>query len=470
MNKKGDLFYTFLHLPFDLLAIWLAFLSAYYLRGNGLEIYKLPISDYIPLMYVAVPLWIAVYAIQGLYSRMHLFGTLQNLSQISVASLAGWASFVVYLVFSKTEATLVFPRLMLLYILILSIVYVFVGRLFLRFVQYCIRSLGYGRSRVAILGSGKLAQEMEQSLKASHDTSMTFVGLIEPSTPEEVAEQLTRKRVHQVIVADNTLNNGKAFEYLIAIQGTGAVCHFVPNMFDVQVSNVLFETLAGMPMLTFRQTPLEGWGRIAKRLFDIVMSIIGLIVLSPVYLLTMLLVKLTSPGPVIFYQRRLGRNGSHFNMYKFRSMFVHLTGDHVKGKTEEQIFAEMGRDDLVAEYKRDRKVKVDPRVTPLGRIMRKTRLDELPQLWNVLKGDLSIVGPRPIRDFELELYGRWASYLLSIKPGLTGLWQVSGASDISYDERVKLDAHYVQNWTLWHDMVIIIKTVLTILGGSKGAY
>ncbi len=471
MFRKSDLIYTFLHVPLDFVAVWLAFFSAYYLRGNGLEIYRLPVSDYMNLVYVAVPIWIVVYGFQGMYNRDRLFGTLQNLQQLAVASLSGWASFVVYLVFSKTEATLVFPRLMLIYILIFSILYVFAGRLILRFMQFVVRSLGYDRVRIAILGHGDVADEMESSIRKAADSAFTYVGRIEVSTPEEVASQIRHKHVEELIVADTSLNNGKAFEYLIAIQDTGTLCHFVPNMFDVQVSNVGFSTLAGMPVLTFRHTPLEGWGRIVKRLFDLVMSFLALIILSPLFLLVSVIMMITDPGPIFYGHTRVGRDGKAFKMYKFRSMIAkYCAGPGFSGKSELEIFTEMGRDDLIAEFKRDHKVKDDPRISRIGKIMRKTRLDELPQLWNVLRGDLSLVGPRPIVTAELEKYGRWASYLVSIKPGMTGLWQVSGGNDISYDERVKLDAHYVQNWSLWQDMIIIVKTVLHVIGGGKGAY
>ncbi len=471
MFRKSDLIYTFLHVPLDFIAVWLAFLSAYSLRGNGLEIYKLPISEYMNLVYVAVPLWILVFVFQGMYSRVRLFGTLQNLPHLTVASLAGWASFVVYLVFSKTEATLVFPRLMLIYILIFSVVYIFFGRLLLRVVQYIVRSLGYDRVRVAILGTGDVADEMEHLLKNSDDASWGHVGRIEVTTPEDVASQIRRKHIQEIIVADTTLTNGRAFEYLIAIQDTGALCHFVPNMFDVQVTNVGFSTLAGMPVLTFRHTPLEGWGRIVKRMFDVVMTVLAIILLSPLILLLMIVILITDPGPIFYAHERVGRNGRKFKMVKFRSMMVkYCTGPGYNPKSQIEIFKELGRDDLVEEWKRDQKVQDDPRITKIGKFMRKTRLDELPQLWNVLKGELSLVGPRAITDEELSRYGRWASYLVSIKPGVTGLWQVSGGNDISYDERVKLDAHYVQNWSLWEDMIIIAKTVLHVLGGGKGAY
>lgn len=471
MFRKSDLIYTFLHLPSDIIAVWLAFFAAYYLRGNGLEIYRLPIEDYARLVYVAIPLWIGIFSFHGMYQKEKLFGMIQKIPMIAMASLSGWAGFVVYLVFSKTEATLVFPRLMLIYILLFSILFVFVGRLILRFMQWSVRSIGYDRIRIAILGDGLVAKEMETALSSSTDSSLTFVGRLAHLSPEELTEAIKQKKLDEIIVADTSLSNGRSFEYLQSVQSTGALCHFVPNMFDVQVSNVGFSTLAGIPVLTFRHTPLEGWGRIAKRTFDVMVAVLAVLFFLPLSLGVVVVLYLTDPGPIFYGHERIGRDGKKFTMFKFRTMKLkYCTGPGYNPKSQIEIFKELGRHDLVAEWKRDHKVQDDPRITKIGKLMRKTRLDEIPQLWNVLKGELSLVGPRAITDEEIARYGRWASYLVSIKPGMTGLWQISGGNDVSYDERVKLDSHYVQNWSLWKDMVIIFKTAVHILGAGKGAY
>ncbi len=469
MYKKIDLFYVFLHLPFDIVAVSLAFIVSYWLRGNGLEIYRLPYHDYLQLLYRTVPLWIIVFMLQGLYTKRYLFGTLQNLSHVAVSVLAGWASFVVFLVFLKNEQTLVFPRLMLIYILILGFLFVFGGRLILRFIQFLVRSAGIGKKRIMVVGQGKQADALELHFLQGRDLGSVLVKRLDLLAPEDAAKEFRRYRVDEVILADPNLSDNQVLEYLRVAQNSGASCHLVPNMFEVQASNVLFTTMAGMPLLTFRQTPLEGWGRIVKRLIDIVVAILGLLVASPLFLLIAILVKVTDPGPALYGHGRISRGGKKVKIYKFRTMLQkYCTGPGYSGKSPLDIFEEMGRSDLIEEFKRDQKVKDDPRVSKLGKFLRKSSLDELPQLWNVLRGDLSLVGPRPIVDEELQRYGRWGSYLLSIKPGLTGLWQVSGRNDVSYDERVRLDAHYVQNWSLWQDAIIVIKTFLTILKGRNG--
>ncbi len=469
MYKKSDLFYTVLHLPVDILAVVLAFIVSYWLRGNGLEIYKLPYADYLSLVYAAAPLWVVIFALQGLYMKRYLFGTLQNMLHVALSVLAGWASFVVYLVFLKNEQTLVFPRLMLIYILIFGFLFVFCGRLLLRLIQFAARTLGIGRRRIILLGSGKLAETMEEALLKRTDPGINFIKRIEPMEVSAVIKSLKQYKVDELIIADHGLSPNKILEYIIEAQNIGVECQWVPNMFEVQASNVLYSTLVGMPLLTFRQTPLEGWGRIAKRVVDIVLASIGLIVLSPLFLVVALIIQITDPGPILYSHKRITRGGRSFYLLKFRSMIArYCAGPGFSGKGELEIYQDMGRKDLIEEFKRDHKVKDDPRISRFGKFMRKTRLDELPQLINVLRGDLSLVGPRPIVSAELEKYGRRASYLLSIKPGLTGLWQVSGGNDISYEERVELDAQYVQNWSLWQDFVIIVKTFFAILRGGDG--
>lgn len=470
MHKRVDLIYSLLHLPVDIIAIVTAFIMSYWIRGNGNEIYRLPYPDYLNLVYSAVPIWVMIFILQGLYNKRNLFGTVQNLLKIAISVLAGWASFVVFLTFLRSEQTLVFPRLMLIYVLVLGFLFVFLGRLILRLVQTIARSVGIGRQRVMLFGSGKDAESLEKVFQHYGDIAINFIKRVDHAAPKELESELKKYNIDELIIDNKSIPDDQILEYIRVAQNCGAICHLVPNTFEVTASNLLFSTLAGIPLLTFRQTPLEGWGRIAKRVIDMVGSLVGIIVTSPIMLLTALIIKITNPGPMLIRQKRVGRNGKHFFIYKFRSMDAKLTKAVLQGKTEVEIFKEMGRDDLVKEYEEFKKVKNDPRITPVGRFIRKTRIDELPQLFNVLKGELSLVGPRPIRDFELDLYGNWRSYLLSIKPGLTGLWQVSGGNDITYDERVQLDIQYVQNWSLWQDFIIIVKTVAHILFGVSHGY
>jgi exopolysaccharide production protein ExoY len=209
----------------------------------------------------------------------------------------------------------------------------------------------------------------------------------------------------------------------------------------------------------------------AKRVLDVVGAATGLVVLAPVLLLVALLVKLSDPtGPVLYRQSRVGRGGRMIGVLKFRSMsWRYSTGPDRPFQTAVEAFVAMGRADLAAEFELEQKVAEDPRVSALGHVLRRSSLDELPQLVNALLGQLSLVGPRPIIPAELERYGTEAATYLSVKPGITGLWQVSGRSQTGYDERVRLDVAYVTGWTLALDLLILARTVRTGAGSPRTA-
>jgi exopolysaccharide production protein ExoY len=212
-------------------------------------------------------------------------------------------------------------------------------------------------------------------------------------------------------------------------------------------------------------------GLAAKRTLDVLGASAGLLVLAPVILLVALLVKVTDPaGPVLYRQNRVGRGGRMVGVLKFRSMrWEYSTGPTRPYKTAAEAFRAMGRLDLVEEFEQEQKVADDPRISVLGRVLRATSLDELPQLVNALLGHLSLVGPRPVISAELERYGAHAASYLAVKPGITGLWQVSGRSNTGYDERVALDVRYVAEWRLALDLAILVKTVRTVLA-REGAH
>ena len=192
-------------------------------------------------------------------------------------------------------------------------------------------------------------------------------------------------------------------------------------------------------------------GRHQKRIVDILLALSGIALLAPLLIICYIATVITSPGPALFRHRRVGFNGKHFNCLKFRTMVTDAP-ERLRNLLESDPLA-------AAEWASNRKLRDDPRVTAIGAILRKSSLDELPQLFNVLKGDMSIVGPRPVPDEELERYAASISAYLACRPGITGLWQVSGRSDTTYDGRVKLDVWYVRNWTLWHDIAILLRTI-----------
>jgi lipopolysaccharide/colanic/teichoic acid biosynthesis glycosyltransferase len=230
-------------------------------------------------------------------------------------------------------------------------------------------------------------------------------------------------------------------------------------MFPAPSAKPLLETARGSESgsVQVERPQSKQFGRYLKALLDYILTIPGLFLISPLLIMLAILVKLDTPGPVIHRRRVLGRNGRVFYAFKFRTMYVN--GD--------EILAAHPR--LRAELNKNYKLKCDPRVTPVGRFLRKYSLDELPQLFNVLAQDMSLVGPRIIAPEEIVKYGQWGDLLLTAMPGLTGLWQVSGRSNTSYDERIALDMHYISHWSVWLDIKILFRTIPVVLKGD-GAY
>jgi len=235
----------------------------------------------------------------------------------------------------------------------------------------------------------------------------------------------------------------------------------VPDYFGVTNLWMSVRDIDGILTVQTEQQLLLSHNIVLKRIFDIVLSSVGGLVFLPLCILIAILIKLDSPGPVIYTHSRRGKGGKLFELHKFRTM-------HQNSK---EMLEKMLREnpDLQKEWQENFKLKKDPRITRIGMLLRKTSLDELPQLWNVLKGEMSLIGPRPIIDDEIEKYGDNYALLASVKPGLSGLWQISGRSETDYEERVAMDIYYIQSWSLWLDLYILFKTFAAVIEG-KGAY
>ncbi|NIP41591.1 MAG: exopolysaccharide biosynthesis polyprenyl glycosylphosphotransferase, partial [Aliifodinibius sp.] len=219
--------------------------------------------------------------------------------------------------------------------------------------------------------------------------------------------------------------------------------------------------LNGTLGLEVHQNLLNLSAQIQKWIMDMVLSIIVLVVLFPLFVLVGLLIKLTSKGPIFYSHSRIGQGGKHFNIFKFRTMYQNADQMLEKYLEENPQYRE--------EWETEQKIRKDPRITPIGRILRKLSIDELPQVWNVIRGEMSLVGPRPIVDEEIEKYADKFAVYKRVKTGITGLWQVSGRNNLPYEERVRLDEYYVRNWSIWLDVYIMARTIWVVLG-RDGAY
>lgn len=274
-----------------------------------------------------------------------------------------------------------------------------------------------------------------------------LVSFLRSNAVDEVVVALPMRSMHS-----------QASEVAAVCEEQGILIRFVSTLFNGKISRPRVEELEGDSLITHYSGSPDGWPAIAKRFLDIVASAILLVFFSPVLLLIALLIKLSSPGPVMFVQQRLGLNKRHFGIYKFRTMVV----DAEKRMKEIEHLNEVSGPVF--------KIKNDPRITPVGKFLRKTSLDELPQLFNVLRGDMSLVGPRPlpIRDYQ-GFSEDWQRRRFSVRPGITCLWQIGGRSSISFEKWMELDLQYIDKWSLWLDFQILVKTIPAVLRGSGAA-
>ncbi len=330
---------------------------------------------------------------------------------------------------------------------------------------------------VLIIGAGKTAALLVRTLTEDVGMVCRIVGFLEDGTPEESiagrypilggfddAERVIRDtKVAHVIVAAPGLPEKDLAHLIYRVQPLVKNLCVIPNLVGVAMGSVEIESLFEEKLVLLRLTNnlARPMNRFIKTLFDYTLTIFGTIAISPILLVIAIWIYKDSPGPVIFKHTRIGKGGKPFACYKFRSMCT-----DAKERLEELLTKDPAARE---EWERDFKLKNDPRITKSGAFLRKTSLDELPQIFNVLKGEMSLVGPRPIIEAELSRYGKFADDYLMVKPGITGMWQVSGRSDIDYPERVRMDSWYVRNWSVWIDIVLLFKTFAAV-AMKKGAY
>ena len=358
--------------------------------------------------------------------------------------------------------------------------------LFVPAVRYCVKLVavrsGLWREPVLIMGAGKTGELVIKGINGSPYMGLAVAALLDDD-PAKRVEGITvdgrhyrvsggfddapniigSHNIRNVIIAAPGMAGKDQVELVNRLQPLVRTVSVVPDLFGIPVASGELTYFFNEGLLAYRHRNNLAYpaNRALKRAFDLVLGTIALIIVSPVMVAIALAVKLTSPGPVIFSHRRIGMGGKEFLCHKFRTMVVNA----------EEVLKKLLDEDpeARAEWERDFKLKNDPRVTGVGRFLRKTSLDELPQIFNVIKGDMSLVGPRPVVKAELEKFGSYASDYLLVRPGITGLWQVSGRNDIDYDERVQLESRYIRNWSLWLDITLLFRTIPAVLK-RDGAY
>lgn len=473
MLKRAAKFPPLLLLIIDAFSINIAFILAYYLRfewfmGKSPAIIPQIGRFYYILTFVTF-LWLALFKLLGLYDKKDITSTADEASSIFGATIVGTLLLFALLFLYRGFW---FSRALLLYALAISSVLMILSRYVLNSMQREMYRRGIAVRRTLILGAGELGQglalkmlsEKEIGYKAvafldddQDKIGKTFQGVPVMGSIMNTKNKIKELNIDEVILATGKLHQQKVLDIIMECESEGVEFKLVPGILELIASRVSTDEIGGVPLLTVKEIRLQGFNALLKRLFDVFASLSALLVLSPLILLVAIAIKIESKGPVFFSQKRVGKDGRTFDLYKFRSM--------VSGAENmfEEIVAQKGGN--IIRFK----AKDDPRITRIGKIIRKLSIDELPQLMNVLIGDMSLVGPRPPVPIEVERYSAWHKKRLRVRPGLTGLWQVSGRSELPFEDMIRLDIYYIENWSLWMDFRIILRTIPTVIFGT-GAY
>jgi exopolysaccharide biosynthesis polyprenyl glycosylphosphotransferase len=478
MKNNASLAYNVCLVIGDALAITSAFTIAYVLR---VSLSSTPLSaqvssqTYIAALLSLLPFWILVFGLLGLYNSKIYDNRFSEIGRLLIGSFVGILFVISY---SYIANTTIFPaRLVTVYGFLFAFAFVFIFRTIARGIRRELFRFGIGINNVLIIGDTPITHELVQRLSNTTVTGYKVVGIVGGvknknvhklghkvySSFDTAARALSGKKLNTIIQTELYANSDYNDEILTHAQENHIAYRFVPGNGELFVGNIEVDLFQSVPVIAVHQTALIGWGRVVKRLTDLFLGTIFLILASPFILLLAIAVKLSSKGPIFFRQVRLTRFNNKFTVFKFRSHNLKYSG-----LSPEEAFTKMGKPELIKQYRDNGdQIPNDPRLTSIGRFMRRTSLDELPQLFNVVRGDISLVGPRALIPEELELYAKRHA-ILSVKSGLTGLAQVSGRRDISFEERRKLDLYYVQNWRFTSDIVILIKTIWIVLF-HKGA-
>lgn len=472
MPSHNTKLYSLILMIADVIVLAAVFGAAYFIRtqlDQRALLHSVYALEYLYGFLVIMPIWIMIFASLGLYSGSIYGRRLVEWSRIILGTFLG-----VLLVIGWEYATGVhiFPaRLVALYVLIGSTIAIILVREIIRIIRNELYRYGRGVSRVMVIGNSAatadIIDELAKTYRSGHQIVAfagpakllpTHLGVIHYSRVEEAINHIKEHRITTIIQTDLYDSEDRNHMILGAAQTNHIQYNFIPGEPEFYTGKNTVDVFLGYPMITVSQTPLIGWGAILKRNFDLLASLILVVLLSPLLLIISLLQKIFAPGPIFYNSKRLSQFSKPITLYKFRTM-----GSQYGKKDAADEFEDMGRPDLAKEYRKNRKVKNDPRITKFGKFLRETSLDELPQIFNVIRGDLSLVGPRPILPQEVNFNRSRTALLHSVKSGVTGLWQVSGRSELSFDERIELELYYAQNWSFWLDLRILFKTVGVVL-------
>ncbi len=421
---------------------------------------------------VVVPIWVVLMAVAGLYDLDAITWGLSSAGKVARTISLGIVVLILMTYLVKMPGL---SRAWTLMFWFTSIVLVLAARGIVALALTIARYRGHLMQPTLIVGANGEASDIIRVLDADPTAGLVPVGCLTSSQAErleldycggdlpvlggarDIVDVIDSAGIDTVVIASSAFDHDVLARMIAELRTADVDVHISSGLFEVLTSRVVVNEVAGVPLITVKGISLSRTNLITKRVFDLVVSCVGLLLFAPFWLIIALLIKAGSKGPVLYTQTRVGRGGQRFEMFKFRSMYTDA-------------------DARLAEVMRDNeatgplfKMKNDPRVTPVGRWLRKFSLDEVPQVLNVLRGEMSLVGPRPPLPQEVERYSRQDWRRLDVVPGMTGLWQVSGRSALTFDEMVRLDLFYIENWSVGLDMSLIVRTIPAVIF-ARGAY
>lgn len=451
--------------------ILLAGVSAYFLRGLTVfqpyvsRVFNLSFDDYMRFVFMVAPLFLAVLAFEGFYRMRATRSSWQELAGVARAITIGLIILMIAVFLQREWFS---SRFVILVGWFLAVIYVLAGRLIVQRVQrwFLVRR-GVGVHRLLLIGTNQRMYALKRLLTRDKSLGYKVVDQVDTASVTRIKEIRARKGIDEIVVGDPTLTDDEQEKLFDYCQINNISYKYFPT--TLQTPRFSMRIWNGEPMIEFLHTPLDGWGKVLKRSFDIVAGLGLTILFSPVMLVIACLIKLEDPdGPIIYTNERVGENGERIPVFKFRYMqwkwCINKSNPNFEAALayEKQLIAERSvREGPLY------KIKDDPRKTRVGSFIERFSLDELPQFFNVLRGEMSLVGPRPHQKREVEKYSEYHRRLLTIKPGITGMAQVAGRSDLDFEDEYRLDVFYIENWSLWLDIMLCFKTAAALIRRRK---
>ncbi len=471
--KRSELLFSAIQVPIDFIMLVAAAVAAFFLRDALPQIipsipprlFTVSLEEYVTIVLMIVPFFILIYAVEGLYMMRVTRKPLNEVWMVARATTIGLMIIIIAVFLNREWFS---SRIVILMGWVLSIIFVVSARMAIRMIQrFLVARRLIGVHRVLLIGDEHSTHAIRHYIATHPYFGYRVVGRIDTAHTKKINEIRQTKGVDEIIVCDTSLSPAVIEKMMNYCKVNNITMRLIPTR--LQTALYEFASFAGEPMITFLHTPLDGWGKILKRAFDIVASSIFILLTSPLFLIIALLIKLEDPdGPIVYKNERVGNDGKKFFVYKFRYMKwkYSISKDNPRWREalafEQKLIKERSvRNGPVY------KIKNDPRKTRIGTFIEKYSLDELPQFFNVLFGSMSLVGPRPHQAREVEKYKEYHRQLLTIKPGLTGMAQVSGRSDLDFEDEYKLDVFYIEHWSLWLDIIICLKTAQVLFARRK---